>query len=61
MNFNMDFFTTTKDADENFGGGAPLNSGLVPFINEHLINLLHMGRRIGFDASKDLKNQLKKL
>ncbi|MAH51074.1 hypothetical protein CMI37_34980 [Candidatus Pacearchaeota archaeon] len=45
--FQSGFLSSTKDADENFGGGPPLNSGLVSFINEHLINLLHMGRRIG--------------
>ena len=50
--FQHGFFSSTKDADENFGGGAPLNSGLISFINEHLINLLHDGRRIGLNADK---------
>ena len=50
--FQYGFFSSVKDADENFGGGAPLNFGLVNFINEHLIQLLHMGRRIGLNADK---------
>ena len=52
--FQYGFFSSVKDADENFGGGSPLNAGLVKFINEHLIQLLHMGRRIGFAADRDM-------
>ena len=45
--FEEGFMSSIAGADEDFGGGEPLNPGVRRWITNYLINLLPQGRRIG--------------
>jgi hypothetical protein len=54
--FERGFFTSVKWANDEFGGGAPLNKGLEKYIVTELMNLFEQGRRIAVQGSYPLLN-----
>ena len=53
--FQKGFFSSNSFADVNFGGGTPLDRGLVKYLTEDFIHLFTNGRRMAKRSSDSLK------